>query len=135
MNRYINYLVVLSTILWLVLFIFPTLKATSDGANFMSKYEEILMVSMVVIVTFIQLRLFSIATMQPIQSGIFGILFIMMISSSTSSGEVGIISWKIIFSLIFWGIIITLFVIALSKWISRVKILYSQWKSRNSWLL
>lgn len=126
MNRYINYMAVLSTILCLVLVIFPTLKTTSYGANFMAKYQNILMHSIVYLVTFIQIKLFSITTMHPFQTSIFGIIFIIMLSSLTPLVEGSLFLW------ILWAIIIAALVNALRKWISRLKILYSQNKSRIS---
>jgi len=126
MNRYINYLAVFSIILCLVLVILPTLKTTSYGANFMAKYQNILMHSVVCLVTFIQIKLFSITTMHPFQTSIFGIIFIIMLLGLTPLVEGSLFSW------ILWAIIIAALVNALRKWISRLKILYSPNKSRNS---
>jgi hypothetical protein len=126
MHRYINYVVELSIILCLVLVIFPALKTSSYGGNFISKYENIIMLSIVNNVSFILLELFCITTMHPIQSSIFGILFILTLACSSLVGEVRLFSWTSIIPLISWAIVIASFVKALRKLISRVKILYSQ---------
>ena len=119
MNRYINYLAMLSMMLCLVLVIFPNLETSSDGRNFMEKYEKSIMAYFVTLVAYVQLGLFSITTMHPFQSSIFGILFIIIISNFTPVLEVSLFSF---IYLIAW----TWFVIALRKWISRVKTLYSR---------
>lgn len=124
----------LSTILYLVLVFFPTLQTTTDGANFMEKYQNIIVGSIFFIVTYFQLELFSIATRHSFKSIIFGIIFIIMIQYFTPVLELSLFSfmycilWALsiglfVISLCKW---ILLFVIALREWISRVKILYSQ---------
>jgi len=80
-------------------------------------------------VTIIQLELFSITTMHPFESSIFGILFIIMIPFFTPVVEVSLFSF---IYFILWAMVIASFVKALRKWISRVKILYSQKKSKSS---
>jgi hypothetical protein len=84
---------VLSTILCLLLAIFPILKISSDGRNFMAKYENIIMVILVPLVLFIQLRLVYISSLRPIDNRIFGILFILLLSNAISVIEVGFFSW------------------------------------------
>ncbi|KEH17934.1 hypothetical protein MtrunA17_Chr8g0336091 [Medicago truncatula] len=84
---------VVSTILCLLLAIFPVLKISSDGRNFMAKYENIIMVILVPLVFFIQLRLADISSMSPVDNRIFGILFIILLSNAISVVEVGFFSW------------------------------------------
>ncbi|KEH17908.1 transmembrane protein, putative [Medicago truncatula] len=84
---------VVSTILCLLLAIFPMLKISSDGRNFMAKYENIIMVILVPLVFFIQLRQLYISSIPPVDNRIFGILFILLLSTAISVIEVGFFSW------------------------------------------
>jgi hypothetical protein len=126
MNRYMDTMVLLSTILCLVLVIIPTQMTTSDGANFMKKYQNIILGSIYFVVTITQLELFSIATIHSLKSIIFGIIFIIMIPFFTP--ELSLFSF---IYCILWAITILVFFIALWKWINRAWILYSQRRSRN----
>jgi hypothetical protein len=66
---------------------------SSDGCNFMAKYENIIMVILIPLVFFIQLRLADISSIRPIDNRIFGLLFILLLSDAISVIEVGFFSW------------------------------------------
>jgi hypothetical protein len=59
----------------------------------MAKYENIIMVILIPLVFFIQLRLADISSIRPIDNRIFGLLFILLLSDAISVIEVGFFSW------------------------------------------
>jgi len=95
-----------SMTLFLILVI-PILYNLSDDHNFMAKYNVLLTVLAVLLVSCYQIRLVSITKSRPIDHNIFGILFLLGLSSASSVIEVSYLSWTAaIIIAIFWGIIL-----------------------------
>jgi len=89
------------------LFIFPILNNSPDDRKILAKYNAILTVLVVFLVSCFQIRLVSITVSRPIDHNIFGILFILGLSSAISVMEVSFLSWiAAIIIAIFWGIIL-----------------------------
>ena len=94
-----------SMTLFLMLVIFPILYNLSDDRNFMAKYNVLFMVFIVLLVSGFQVMLYSITVSRPIDNNIFGILFLLGLSSATSVIEVSYLSWTAtVIVAIIWGI-------------------------------
>jgi hypothetical protein len=116
-----------SMILFLMLVIFPILYYLSDDRNFMAKYNVLLTIFAVLLVSSFQIMLVSITRSRPIDNSIFGILFLLGLSSASSVIEVSYLSWTAaIIIAIFWGI--TLAWLVKSSWtvISNEDIVFSE---------
>ncbi|KEH21588.1 transmembrane protein, putative [Medicago truncatula] len=116
-----------SMTLFLILVIFPILYNLSDDRNFMAKYNVVLTVFVVLLVSCFQIMLVSITRSRPIDNSVFGILFLLELSSATSIVEVSYLSWTAaIIVAIFWGI--TLAWLVKSNWevISKEDIVFSE---------
>lgn len=125
-NRYRD-IAMSSMTLFLILVIFPILYNLSDDRNFMAKYNVLLTVFVVLFVSCFQIILVSITRSRPIDNSVFGILFLLELSSVSSVIEVSYLSWTAaIMVAIFWGI--TLAWLVKSNWevISKEDIVFSE---------
>jgi len=110
-----------------ILFIFPLLNNSSNDRQNMAKYNVFMTVLVVFLVSCYQIRLVSITVSRPIDHNIFGILFILGISSAISVIEVSFSSWiAAIIIAIFWGIILAWLVKSNWKVISHEDIVLSK---------
>jgi hypothetical protein len=79
----------LSILCW-ILIIFPALKMSSDGG----KFNETVVIALIVpLVIFFQSFIFSVMTSHPANNNIFGIIFILLLSTAISFIEVSLVSW------------------------------------------
>jgi hypothetical protein len=92
------------------LIIFPALKASTDGDD-IGKDHTFLTIYHTAFVLVIQLYLFGVIVNHPINSSIFGVLYMLLISSTISVVEVALVSrTAAIINLIVWIFIIAVVV-------------------------
>jgi len=125
-NRYKD-VVISSMGSFFLLFISPILNNSSNDRKSLAKYNAIITVLVVFLVSCFQIRLVSMTVSRPIDHNIFGILFILGLSSAISVIEVSFLSWiAAIIIAIFWGIILAWLVKSNWKVISNEDIVLSK---------
>jgi len=110
--------VVFSAILCMLLIIFPALEMSSDGG----KFNETVVIALIVpLVIFFQLMISIPTNMEPVDNNVFGVIFILLLSTAISFIEVSLVSWTAaIIILISWSIVI------LSTVINGWKVIYTE---------
>lgn len=118
--------VAFSVILCLLLIIFPALEMSSDGG----KFNETVVIALIVpLVMFFQLLIFIGMTSHPapVKNNIFGIIFILLLSTATSFIVVSLVSWTAaIIVFIGWGILILSLIIVNWEVISNEDMVFSK---------
>jgi hypothetical protein len=116
--------VVFSVILCLLLIIFPALEISSDGG----KFNETVVIALIVpLVIFFQSLIFVGMTSHPANNNIFGMIFILLLSTAISFIEVSLVSWTAaIIILICWGILILSLIIVNWEVISKEDMVFSK---------
>jgi hypothetical protein len=93
-------------VLCLLLNFFPALKIFVSGDK-IAKHDTINMISLIIVVLPFQIFLLHTIISYPVNKTIYSILYLLLLSSATSTMQVSIVSWNAaIIILIFWVLLI-----------------------------